>query len=802
MGTVVGAGFCRQAASGVKTPRARFSVPVRQCRVTAGRDITVAITASAANGPNDALGNPTLAIGGVSAGRAIAGNITATNGAIGGVAAGVVASYTNVGWPDRWSVAGSIGAITISGKTGVGSVTANGITGIVSGSTNAGAIDGTTITSSNGSIGDIIATTGINATVTAYGSIGDVTTESGDIAGSLHATNGNLGDMTANAGSISATLNAGANIGAITAETDITGSIEATGDIASGGGQLIMATEGVITGDITSYGGSIGTIWAGTSLSGQIIAYQNIGDVTAGDFRTGDLDGAVMATFGSIGDILAWGKITGAVTAGTLIGTIWAADDITGGISAASGDLSVSSSGNVTGPIHAIGNAEVSAFGNISGNVTSSQGGITADAWGDISPQLTAAQDVVVWAEGNITGALNSNQGSITADAWGDMDGGSLHASGNVTAWAAHEITSAITSASGVVSKSVWAVVAATETGDIVKAAKAATQVAPPATTQPANPTKRPTAPVIPPVDRSGEAPVIRTFNIATRDQVENFSGRLTSDALLKFALGWAGYADQIDWDLGSTDGYVPNQIDQLRKIGFTGPLDAAHLRIVKINDPQVPGAEYITNGHTSTYMIPLSIGRVGGGSMIVSYGYFNNQKAIGQYVNLQWEQFNASVAAANVVAQAGAVVGKTMNAGGPITPRARYTAPAPEMPAKPVTGEAVTQILSKADRLAKVFEQVSEAPAATTADEAMSQMNTALDEVEDAYSGVPKDLNPPRTATPRMYAPKAESIVRNADGSITATSFKHVTRYGIDGSITVTEKGTGAIVFQKAGGI
>jgi hypothetical protein len=82
-----------------------------------------------------------------------------------------------------------------------------------------------------------------------------------------------------------------------------------------------------------------------------------------------------------------------------------------------------------------------------------------------------------------------------------------------------------------------------------------------------------------------------------------------------------------------------------------------------------------------------------------------------------------------------------------------------------------------------------------------MAQMNSTLEGVEDAYSGVPKDPNPGLTSTPRMYPPQADNIVRGADGSITATSRGHVTVYGANGSITVTDRGTGAVVFQKPGG-
>jgi len=67
---------------------------------------------------------------------------------------------------------------------------------------------------------------------------------------------------------------------------------------------------------------------------------------------------------------------------------------------------------------------------------------------------------------------------------------------------------------------------------------------------------------------------------------------------------------------------------------------------------------------------------------------------------------------------------------------------------------------MSKADRLNKVFNQVTAAPNATTAQEAMQQMHTTLDAVEDAYSGVPKNPNPGLTPDGRMYPAQPDNIV------------------------------------------
>lgn len=105
---------------------------------------------------------------------------------------------------------------------------------------------------------------------------------------------------------------------------------------------------------------------------------------------------------------------------------------------------------------------------------------------------------------------------------------------------------------------------------------------------------------------------------------------------------------------------------------------------------------------------------------------------------------------------------------------------------------------LTKPERLKMVFDRLTAAPHAKTAQEAMQQMKSTLDAVEDAYSGIPKNPNPGLTPDGRMYPVQPDRMATAADGTITATSRGHITTYGSDGSITVTERTTGAVVYHK----
>jgi hypothetical protein len=80
------------------------------------------------------------------------------------------------------------------------------------------------------------------------------------------------------------------------------------------------------------------------------------------------------------------------------------------------------------------------------------------------------------------------------------------------------------------------------------------------------------------------------------------------------------------------------------------------------------------------------------------------------------------------------------------------------------------------------------------------AQLGTILEEVEDQMSGVVKKTPPPPPAMPdgRMYPPLPDNITPLPDGGILAKTRGHVIEIGVDGSITIKNKRTGAVEFTK----
>ncbi len=107
------------------------------------------------------------------------------------------------------------------------------------------------------------------------------------------------------------------------------------------------------------------------------------------------------------------------------------------------------------------------------------------------------------------------------------------------------------------------------------------------------------------------------------------------------------------------------------------------------------------------------------------------------------------------------------------------------------------------AERLAEFYARLGQLPAARSADEALQQLADTLDAVEDAFSGVPKKTPPPPPNMPdgRMYPPLPDFTTRHPDGSMTARTRGQVIEIGADGRLTIKNKRTGAVEFERQGG-
>lgn len=109
---------------------------------------------------------------------------------------------------------------------------------------------------------------------------------------------------------------------------------------------------------------------------------------------------------------------------------------------------------------------------------------------------------------------------------------------------------------------------------------------------------------------------------------------------------------------------------------------------------------------------------------------------------------------------------------------------------------------LSREERLREYFRRLGGQPPSQTAEDALERIIVTLDEVEDAYSGIPKSDPPPamNVLGNRMYPPQADRIIRQRDGSITARTRGHEISIGSNGSIAITNSQTAAVEFQQAG--
>ena len=74
-------------------------------------------------------------------------------------------------------------------------------------------------------------------------------------------------------------------------------------------------------------------------------------------------------------------------------------------------------------------------------------------------------------------------------------------------------------------------------------------------------------------------------------------------------------------------------------------------------------------------------------------------------------------------------------------------------------------QTLTVRERLDLFFERLEKAPPCTSAGEALLLVCRKLEEVEDEFSGIPRNPNPGLKSDGRMYAPRADYMKPESDG-------------------------------------
>jgi hypothetical protein len=113
---------------------------------------------------------------------------------------------------------------------------------------------------------------------------------------------------------------------------------------------------------------------------------------------------------------------------------------------------------------------------------------------------------------------------------------------------------------------------------------------------------------------------------------------------------------------------------------------------------------------------------------------------------------------------------------------------------------DAASQPRSIRERLDELYRRLRFLPRAAGSVEAFQQLCDTLDDVEDAWSGIPKKSPPPPPfdSDGRMYCPMADFAVRCDDGSIVALTRGHRIEASPDGSLRIISKITGQVEFEK----
>lgn len=101
-------------------------------------------------------------------------------------------------------------------------------------------------------------------------------------------------------------------------------------------------------------------------------------------------------------------------------------------------------------------------------------------------------------------------------------------------------------------------------------------------------------------------------------------------------------------------------------------------------------------------------------------------------------------------------------------------------------------------ERPDEAFRRLDAAPPPRDAAAALRQLADTLTTVEDECGGVPENPNPGLESDGRMYPPREDHILRNADGSIEAHTRGHVVHIASDGALQIVEASTDVVVYAR----
>jgi hypothetical protein len=105
---------------------------------------------------------------------------------------------------------------------------------------------------------------------------------------------------------------------------------------------------------------------------------------------------------------------------------------------------------------------------------------------------------------------------------------------------------------------------------------------------------------------------------------------------------------------------------------------------------------------------------------------------------------------------------------------------------------------VSMPERLEEFYRRLATAPPLPSAEDALQQLCTILEDVENELSGIPRQEPPPvpGRSDGRMYPPQPDFTTRHDDGQITAITKNHFIEIAANGEIVIKARRTNEIEF------